>query len=114
MSGQFPSPSTMEEKKGRRTRRVPVSLGVVLATGQAHYFVETENVSETGLCLEPKKVFPVGTQHRMVFGKPPRLLRINAIGTVRWSESGKGMGVEFTSISQDDQQSLREFLSSYS
>jgi PilZ domain-containing protein len=113
MSGQFPTPSTMEEKKGRRARRVPVSLAVVLATGEAHYFVETENVSETGLCLLPKKAFPVGTQHRMVFGKPPRLLRLNAIGIVRWSESGKGMGMEFTSMSRNDRQSLREFLNSY-
>ncbi len=113
MSAQFPTPSTREEKKGRRARRVPVSLSVVLASGEAHYFVETENVSETGLRLQPRKVFPVGTQHRMVFGKPPRLPRLNAIGTVRWSESGKGVGMEFTSISRDDQQSLGEFLNSY-
>jgi PilZ domain len=113
MSGQFPVPSTMELKKGRQARRAPVTLSVVLAAGESFYFVETENVSETGLCLQPKKLFPVGTQHRMVFGKPPRLVRLNAIGIVRWSESGKGMGMEFTSISRDDQRSLREFLNSY-
>ena len=99
--------------EGRLARRAPVSLGVVLATGDARYFVETENVSETGLCLQPKEVFPVGTQHRMVFGKPPRLPGLKATGIVRWSESGKGVGIEFTSISRNDQQSLREFLNSY-
>jgi hypothetical protein len=101
---------------GRQAPRFGVCLGVVLSTGEreAHYFVETQNVSETGLCLRPKKTFPVGTQHRMIFGQPPGLPRIDAVGMVRWSETGKGVGLEFTTISPHDQRTLREFLSSRS
>jgi PilZ domain-containing protein len=106
-------PLTTKET-GRQASRFAVSLGVVISTGEAYYFIETQNVSEKGLCLRPKNTFPIGTQHRMVFGRPPQLPRIDAIGTVRWSETGKGVGLEFTSISPHDQCALREFLSFHS
>jgi hypothetical protein len=104
--------STIEERK--RAPRIIASLPVVLSTGEAHYVVETENVSERGLFLRSKTVFPVGTQHHMVFGQPPELPRISAEGIVRWSEGGKGVGVEFTSISPDDQRALLRFVNSQS
>jgi hypothetical protein len=104
----------LRREKGRQAHRFAVSLGVVVSTGKAYYVVETQNVSEKGLCLRSKKAFPIGAEHRMVFGQPPKLPRIDAVGTVRWSETGKGVGVEFTSISPRDQRTLREFLSSRS
>ena len=104
--------STIE--KGGRARRIIASLTVVLSKGEAHYVVETENVSETGLCLRSKEVFPVGTKHRLVFGQPPELPRLSAEGIVRWSEGGKGVGVEFTSMSPDDRQALLRFVNSQS
>jgi hypothetical protein len=103
-----------ESFAGRRTPRLAVSLGVVLSSGEAHYFIETENVSEKGLCLRSERAFPVGTQHRMVFGRPPHLPRINAVGTVKWSRTDKGVGVEFSSISPNDKQALQQFLNSQS
>jgi c-di-GMP-binding flagellar brake protein YcgR len=104
--------STIEER--RRAPRFIASLTVVLSKGEAHYVVETENVSDTGLCLRWKKVFPVGTQHHLVFGRPPELPRLSAQAIVRWSEGGKGVGVEFTSISPDDHQALLRFVNSQS
>ena len=103
-----------EEKSGRQNRRLAVSLAVVLSTGEAHYFIETENLSEKGLCLRPKKNFPVGAQYRMAFGHPPWLPRIGAVGMVRWSITDKGVGVEFSSISANDEQVLQQFLNSLS
>jgi len=85
-----------------------------MSEGPAHYVVDTENLSEAGLCLLSKKVFPVGTQLHLVFGRPPDLPAITAQGIVRWSESGKGVGVEFTSISADDRQALQRFVNSQS
>lgn len=69
-------------------------MNVVLLEREAHYVVETENVSHTGLCLCPRKVFPVGTQLHLVFGRPPELPALSAEGIVRWSEVGRGVGVE--------------------
>ena len=102
--------STIEGPK--RARRFTASLPVSLSEGAAHYVVETKNVSETGLCLRSKEVFPVGTHHHLVFGQPPELPRLSAEGIVRWSEGGKRVGVEFTSISPDDRLALLRFLSS--
>ena len=104
--------STIEER--RRASRIIASLAVVLSQGGDHYVVETENVSETGLCLRSKEVFPVGTHHHLVFGRPPELPRLSAEGIVRWSEGGKRVGVEFTSISPEDRQALLRFVNSQS
>ena len=84
-------------KEQKPAQRFTASLTVALSEGAATYVVETENVSDTGLCLCPKKVFPVGTQLHLVFGRPPELPRLSTEGIVRWSEGGKGVGVEFTS-----------------
>jgi hypothetical protein len=102
--------STTEERK--RAPRINASLTVVLSKGEAHYVVETKNVSEGGLCFSSKEVFPVGAQHHLVFGQPPELPRLSAEGIVRWSESEKGVGVEFTSMSPDDRQALLKFVNS--
>jgi hypothetical protein len=101
-------------EKRKRGPRLIALLTVALSEGAAHYVVDTENVSETGLCLCPKTLFPVGTQLHLVFGQPPELPAISAHGIVRWYEGGKGVGVEFTSISADDHQALRRFVESQS
>jgi hypothetical protein len=103
---------TIEERK--RAPRLIASLTVALSEGAAHYVVDTENVSDAGLCLCPKKVFPVGTQLHLVFGRPPELPQVSAEGIVRWSEGGKGVGVEFTSISPDDRLALMRYVNSQS
>ena len=103
---------TIEERK--RSPRVIALLTVNLSEGKAHYVVDTENVSGTGLCLCPKKMFPVGTQLHLVFGRPPDLPLITAQGIVKWFEGGKGVGVEFTSIGADDRQALQSFVNSQS
>jgi hypothetical protein len=101
---------TTEERK--RAPRLIALLTVSLSEGAANYVVDTENVSGTGLCLCPTKLFPVGTRLHLVFGHPPALPPIAAHGIVRWSEDGKGVGVEFTSISADDRQALLRFVKS--
>jgi hypothetical protein len=103
---------TIQERK--RAPRLIAFLTVSLSEGAAHYVVDTENVSETGLCLCPKKLFPVGTHLHLVFGQPPELPSISAQGIVRWFEGGKGVGVEFTSIGAEERQALVRFVNSQS
>ena len=95
-----------------RSPRINASLSVVLSSGETHYVGEVENVSNTGLRIFSKNVFPIGTEIQMVFGRSPDLPPVNAVGIVRWSETGKGVGVEFTSISHEDHQSLMKFMNS--
>ena len=101
---------TSDERNG--APRLTVLLTVILSEGPAHYVVDTENVSETGLCLCPRKLFPVGTHLHMAFGQPPELPPMTVHGVVRWSSDGKGVGVEFTSLSAEDKQALRRFVNS--
>ncbi len=103
--------STVEER--RSAPRLVAFLTVSLSEGTAHYVVDTENVSATGLCLCPRKLFPVGTHLHLVFGQPPELPSITAQGIVRWFDGGRGVGVEFTSISADEQQNLKKFVSTH-
>jgi hypothetical protein len=102
--------TTIEERK--RAPRLNAFLTVALWEGAAHHVVDTENVSDTGLCLRPEKLFPVGTELHLVFGRPPELPAITAQGTVRWYEVEKGVGVQFTSISVDNHQALLSFVKS--
>ncbi len=101
-------------KERKPALRLIASLPVALSEGGAHYVMDTANLSDTGLCLRPTKAFPVGTQLHLVFGRPPELPRLSTHGIVRWSEGGKGMGVEFTSISEDDRETLLRFVNSQS
>jgi hypothetical protein len=101
-------------KELKPSQRLIASLTVALSEGGANYVVDTENLSNMGLCLSPKKVFPVGTQLHLVFGRPPELPRVSVQGIVRWSEGGKGVGVEFTFISPQDHQALLRFVNSQS
>ena len=103
---------TIEERK--RAPRIVAFLTVALSEGAAHYVVDTENVSGTGLCLCPRKLFPVGTRLHLVFGRPPELPAIAAEGIVRWFENGKGVGVEFTSMSEENRQALLKYVNSQS
>ena len=96
----------------RRAPRVVAFLTVALSDGQAHYAVDTENLSEMGLRLCPYKLFPVGTELHLVFGQPPDLPTINTNGVVRWFADGKGVGVEFTSISEEHRRALAKFVNS--
>jgi hypothetical protein len=103
---------TVQER--RHAPRIVAFLTVALSEGAAHYVVDTENVSESGLCLCPKKLFPVGTRLHLVFGQPPDLPSISAQGIVRWFEDGKGVGVEFTSMGAEERQELIKFVNSQS
>ena len=95
-----------------RAPRLVALITVALSDGTAHFVVDTENLSSTGLCLCPRKLFPVGSKLHLVFGQPPDLRAISAEGVVRWFEDGKGVGVEFTAITEDDRQAIAQFVES--
>ena len=107
-------PITEHWERGRRVNAsMEVVLSVVLAKTRAYYVMETKNLSYGGVCLKSDQAFPSGTQLRLVFGQPPDLPRFSLEGIVRWSEGGKGIGVEFTSLSAQDEQALLEFVNSH-
>ena len=88
-------------------------MPVILTKAEAYYVTETKNVSYRGVCLDSKELFPVGTPLRLIFGQPPELPQLSLEGIVRWSAGGKGVGVEFTSLSAEEQQALLEFVNAH-
>ncbi len=96
---------------GRKaSTRLSAAMTVVLSQGGATFVTETKNVSETGLCIRSAEAFPVGTQLHLVFGQPPDLPRLSTEGIVRWSEDGKGAGVELISLRPQDQRALERYI----
>lgn len=98
----------------RRSRRIKASVGTVLRADDSHYVLETGDLSETGLFLRMKRPFRIGTRLRIVLGQPPHLPRTDAVGVVKRSVDGQGVGVEFTSISLEHWQNLLRFMNSIS
>ena len=95
-----------------RAQRVDVSLNVVFRANESHYFAKAENLSEKGLFVVTKKTIPAGTPLHIVFGLPPNLPRISTEGIIRWAKEQEGVGVELTSLTPEQRQSLRTFLDS--
>ena len=91
--------------------RLITSLTVVLSDGEGHYVAEIKNVSDAGLCFRLNREFPIGTRLRLVICQPPELPRLRANGIVRWSERGKGTGVEFRFLRPHDYWTLLRFVS---
>lgn len=96
-----------------RAQRVPVCLDVALEAEEAHYVVESENLSETGILLRTKRAFPQGTPLRMVFGHPPELPKVRTFGVVRRLENGKSIGVVFTSLGSEERKAILDFVNSH-
>ncbi len=90
--------------------RIP--LDAIVRAQDAYFYAETSDVSETGLSLHTKKPFPVGTQLTLVLGHPPRLPKINVDGVVKWLNDGKGVGIEFTGLADEDRTAIAAFLNS--
>ena len=89
-------------------------MDAVIQAGDAFFYAETVDLGEMGLSLRTKKSFPVGTEMRLVFGRPPDLPKLDLAGVVRWLRDGEGVGVEFTGISSQDSSALSTFLKSLS
>ena len=100
-------------EESKRGRRLNAALQVILGKAETYYVTETKNVSYRGVCLDSKEAFPIGTRLQLIFGEPPELPRLNLEGVVRWSQGGMGVGVEFTSMSVDEQHALLEFVNSH-
>jgi hypothetical protein len=96
----------------RRFHRARVAVDAVIQAGDAFFYAETVDLGEMGLSLRTKKSFPVGTEMRLVFGRPPDLPKLDLAGVVRWLRDGDGVGVEFTGLSSEESSTLSTFLSS--
>lgn len=104
---------------GPPRKRVPASIPVDFKSGDSAFTGTILTISEGGVFLFTDVKFHMGTMLQMRFSLPGTEKILNVKGTVKWSPEeieGKrilgGYGIMFTSLSQDDQNILKEFVSS--
>jgi CheY-like chemotaxis protein len=92
----------------RRSIRVPIQTDVTCEAGSRRLRGVTWNLSQGGIQVEVGDLQP-GEAVRLSFRLPVSGITMHADGTVVWAGSRR-QGIQFTKISTQSQQSIREFI----
>jgi len=97
-------------KDNRRDARIPVAQGiwVAWAAGGPRIISRVNDLSAGGVFVSTRDPIPVGTVVEMLFSLHEGEIRMK--GIVRFSEKGRGFGVEFTKMGAADRARLLELL----
>jgi len=104
-------------KTGKSSKRAPVSIPADYTVDGVTRTSYILNLSETGVFIFSNAELSVGTKVNLQFALPRLHLNLNIDGIVKWHAEeniGKnffcGYGIYFTSISEEDQEILRNFI----
>jgi len=92
----------------RRSTRVPIQTDVICEVGSRTVRGVTWNLSQGGIQVEADDLHP-GDVVRLSFHLPVSGIAINAAGTVVWAND-KRQGIHFTTMSTQNQRSIRDFI----
>jgi CheY-like chemotaxis protein len=92
----------------RRSTRVPIQTDVTCEMGSRIVRGVTWNLSQGGIQVEASGLRP-GAAVRLSFRLPVSGIAINADGTVVWADDRR-QGIQFTKVSIQNQQSIRDFI----
>jgi hypothetical protein len=99
-------------RENRRNPRTEVSKGIwvswQITRAKAGTVSRVRDLSIGGVFVSTTAPPPVGTTVRLLFALPEGEVRIE--GVVRYADSKKGMGIEFTRMSTADGARFRELL----
>jgi hypothetical protein len=101
-------------KENRRSARITVSKGMWVSWHASGPRNASRNVSRVrdlsagGVFISTATAVPVGTVLHLLFALPEGEMRMN--GVVRYADTGKGIGVEFTRMGTADRARLQELL----
>jgi len=97
---------------GRKTERVEQTIEVHYKSADEFYKAYSKNIGGGGLFLKINNLLQVGTEVNLKFTLPGDDLPFNTAGKVVWLKEteGKGMGIQFTNLSTQDQIRLNAFL----
>lgn len=101
--------------ESRRSHRQVVELEVGISSESNFYIGFTENLSEGGVFVATYTSKPIGSKVEVVLSFPNGE-EMRVPGIVRWlreatSEGWPGLGVQFESLTADDEKNIRKFLS---
>lgn len=117
----------MMGRDNRSFRRAPISLKITLSESGDDYSIkfDTANLSEGGIFVKSSILWEPDQKFDLVFTLPNSEKEIVAKGKVARSEdkydlfataerdsSVPGMGIQFTEISEEDKQIIRDFIAS--
>ncbi len=117
----------MMGRDNRTFRRAPISLKITVSESGDDYSIkfDTANLSEGGIFIKSSILWEPDQKFDLVFKLPNSEKEIVAKGKVARSEdkynlfltadrdsSVPGMGIQFTEISEEDKQIIREFIES--
>jgi uncharacterized protein (TIGR02266 family) len=106
-----------QRRFSRRSIKATLRVRDAADPSQGEIVFDSFDVSAGGAFLESELLLEVGTEIEVVFALPDRLRPVRARARVAWAtrhdraKGVSGMGVEFTDLSDDDRQSLAEFVS---
>jgi hypothetical protein len=104
--------TSIRTRENRRNPRVEVSKGIWVswqtAGAKASSVSRVRDLSIGGVFVSTPAPPPVGTTVKLLFALPEGEVRVE--GVVRYADSKKGMGVEFTRMSAGDGARFRELL----
>jgi uncharacterized protein (TIGR02266 family) len=101
--------------ESRRARRHMVEIEVGIASESNFYLGFTENLSEGGVFVATYLTKPLGSHIEIALAFPNgKQMRVH--GVVRWlrsaaADSWPGMGIQFESLTPEDEENIRQFLS---
>jgi len=99
-------------RENRRSPRTEVSKGIWVswqtAGANAGNVSRVRDLSIGGVFVSTEAPAPVGTAVKLLFALPEGEVRVE--GIVRYADSKKGMGVEFTRMGTGDRARFRELL----
>lgn len=102
--------TSIRSRENRRNPRTEVSRGIWVSwqTTGASTVSRVRDLSIGGVFISTPTPPPVGTIVKLLFALPEGEVRIE--GIVRYAESKKGMGLEFTHMGTGDGARLRELM----
>lgn len=103
-------PAKRQGRENRRTPRVEVPKGIWVAwrLDSSPTVSRVRDLSAGGVFISTHEPLPQGSAIHLLFSLPEGEMRIE--GVVRYSNQGKGMGVEFTRMGVADRARLRELI----
>lgn len=97
----------------RSSPRVVLGIPVAYRFGNTIAAALTLNISRGGLAIRTTSPLEQGTTVRLRFRLPAGKKEIEAEATVAWVDRRVGMGVQFTTLTPDDQAGIDEFVQSH-
>ncbi len=115
------APATSGTREDRNDHRVPIQLLVDYRSGGNYLFDFCRDMGSGGVFIETSKPLPMGAEMELTFTIPDSKETLRTSGKVIWSQApiadrkdvSPGMGVQFTSFSEQNRKTLDQFIARY-